>query len=431
MILDDLNNKLGGQNEILDCSAELIKSAIHSALIKPINSLRQICGKSQLDWLKPDDRAAGAKAFCQQAGEMTGNIFDFMVLRKTAGRIAGESLIGKESANLATKMPPLMTAQSMKLSATTAFAQGYFLTPVISGNAGLFSKDRCISGIVDAGSMLTMDGTLNALNKTRGISQNFLGNLGRNMIAGSTGGASQILLSTGLIQHRLATGDEIGSATFGGAIGAGAFHTAHTIVGSAFKTIIKPKVPSDPVPSTDKVTSTTSDIKIGSPEHRTETTQIKSEDVPNPFMDAINEYHRIHGENISGLYRTLQTDHELVALKEQYSWALPDVKALNLIKTFAPEGIVEIMAGKGYWASLLQQIEIDVLPSDLHPVENESNIFHSGSSFTEVRQGNELVAAEHPEKTLMICSPQQYDEAATRGLKAYTEAGGKETHLHR
>jgi len=35
-------------------------------------------------------------------------------------------------------------------------------------------------------------------------------------------------------------------------------------------------------------------------------------------------------------------------LVEQYAWAVPDDKALNILQEFSP--LVELGAGKGYWA---------------------------------------------------------------------------------
>ncbi len=222
-----------------DCSAELLKDAIHSAAIDPINSVRQLCGKSQVDWFHPDDTATGAKEVCKHAGDMAGKIFDFMVLRKIVGGIAGEGLFAKEVAAVA---PSTLTARSIGLSAVSGFGQGHLLTPVETGYSGLFSRDRFISGVVTAGSVVTMELTPHAFNRVRclrNVPHNFIGNLGRNSTAGAAGGVSQVLLSDGLFKQRLGlnleTVGEIGSAAWGGAIGGGVFHMTHAALGSACK----------------------------------------------------------------------------------------------------------------------------------------------------------------------------------------------------
>ncbi len=238
MIFEHPSNKSESQNWFVDCSAELVKSAIHSALVNPLNSVRQICGQSQLDWSKPDDNATGAKAVSQHIGDMAGNIFDFMVLKKIVGGIAGEGLL--EKGILATKLLPSVTARSIRLSAITGLGQGYLFTPVVHGNTGLFSDDRFASGVISAGSMVAMDLTPHV---RRNIPQNFVGNLGRSTTAGAAGGISQVLLSDGLFKHQLGlnseTASRIAGAAFGGALGGAAFHISHTALGLTFRSRVK------------------------------------------------------------------------------------------------------------------------------------------------------------------------------------------------
>lgn len=50
------------------------------------------------------------------------------------------------------------------------------------------------------------------------------------------------------------------------------------------------------------------------------------------------------------------------ALCEKYAWAVPDKRALCILKNFSP--LIEIGSGKGYWARLLQDEGADLLPFD-------------------------------------------------------------------
>lgn len=43
-----------------------------------------------------------------------------------------------------------------------------------------------------------------------------------------------------------------------------------------------------------------------------------------------------------------------LALVEKYAWAIPDERALKIIKHFSP--IVEVGSGKGYWAAMLRKL---------------------------------------------------------------------------
>jgi hypothetical protein len=50
-------------------------------------------------------------------------------------------------------------------------------------------------------------------------------------------------------------------------------------------------------------------------------------------------------------------------LRQKYAWAIPDARALRIIKHFAP--VVEMGAGTGYWCYLLRQNGIDIVAYDL------------------------------------------------------------------
>lgn len=54
-------------------------------------------------------------------------------------------------------------------------------------------------------------------------------------------------------------------------------------------------------------------------------------------------------------------------LSEEYAWAIPDTRALNILSKFAP--LVEIGAGKGYWGSLLAKKGVDIICVDKYVPE--------------------------------------------------------------
>jgi len=90
----------------------------------------------------------------------------------------------------------------------------------------------------------------------------------------------------------------------------------------------------------------------------------------------------------------------------KYSWSAPTQPALDLIKSFSPDGVVEIGAGTGYWASLLRAMGVDVVAVDASPVELGKNRHHRESkSWTRVRRGYATVAGLYPKRTLMLCWP--------------------------
>lgn len=105
-------------------------------------------------------------------------------------------------------------------------------------------------------------------------------------------------------------------------------------------------------------------------------------------------------------------------LKCQYAWAIPDENALELIAKHSPNGVLEIGAGGGYWAMLLQQRGVDVIAYDPEPPPDESN-WHSGKAWTAVHAGDHTVAAEHPTRTLMLCWPSYAEPWAAEALELY------------
>ena len=49
-------------------------------------------------------------------------------------------------------------------------------------------------------------------------------------------------------------------------------------------------------------------------------------------------------------------------LCNKYSWGIPDDRSLKILKEFEP--LIEIGAGKGYWAKLLREYGVDIVAYD-------------------------------------------------------------------
>jgi hypothetical protein len=108
------------------------------------------------------------------------------------------------------------------------------------------------------------------------------------------------------------------------------------------------------------------------------------------------------------------------ARTHKYSWSVPTQPALDMIKAFSPEGVIEIGAGTGYWASLLRAMAVDVIAVDANPVEKGKNRHHlNARSWTNVQRGFATSAALYPERTLMLCWPPHNQSMSHRALKHY------------
>jgi hypothetical protein len=171
--------------------------------------------------------------------------------------------------------------------------------------------------------------------------------------------------------------------------------------------------------------------------------------VNNEYLNALKQAGYINYDKRTDAYEfndhpTITDIYNNTTIREpfttKFSWAVPTPEALSAIAEFAKgEGIVEIGAGTGYWASLLQQGGVSVDPYDRTPVETGENTYHppkgeSGStnqldkptSWTQVKQGSVEAIAPNASKTLLLCWPPCLDSMAAQALKAYNEAGGQQ-----
>lgn len=134
------------------------------------------------------------------------------------------------------------------------------------------------------------------------------------------------------------------------------------------------------------------------------------EAMKNPYLAV---YNRLE------LSKTMNTlTHELRQLfTTYYAFAVPDKEAIMLIDEFSPNGVVEIGAGTGYWARMLKMIGgVDVVCYDDYSWDHiEHGRFH-----TVIKANHQLIAAAHPERSLMLCWPPYRSPMANETLRAYT-----------
>lgn len=105
-------------------------------------------------------------------------------------------------------------------------------------------------------------------------------------------------------------------------------------------------------------------------------------------------------------------------LVKRYSWAIPSPEALTAIADHAPRGVVEIGAGGGYWAMLLQQAGVPVVAYDPVPPPCESH-WHDGHPWTEVLLGDHTSVLGHPDRALLLCWPNYDAPHAAQAIELY------------
>lgn len=102
-------------------------------------------------------------------------------------------------------------------------------------------------------------------------------------------------------------------------------------------------------------------------------------------------------------------------LSVKYAWACPDERAIRIIKQFSP--LVEIGAGRGYWAAMLQNAGADVLPFDKFVAKrslNWCNVDKGGPEVIDIMNKSPL-----PSRNLFLCYPDEDESIAVQCLEKY------------
>lgn len=106
-------------------------------------------------------------------------------------------------------------------------------------------------------------------------------------------------------------------------------------------------------------------------------------------------------------------------LVRRYAWAIPTEEAIQTIIEFGP--IVEMGAGTGYWAHLVQLMGGDVIAYDPNPPSKETslenlNIWHSDTTFFNVLTAGPEALNKHSDRALLLCWPPDDSAMATECL---------------
>ncbi|TMW68391.1 hypothetical protein Poli38472_005859 [Pythium oligandrum] len=97
----------------------------------------------------------------------------------------------------------------------------------------------------------------------------------------------------------------------------------------------------------------------------------------NPYLDFYNEYCKTSRADLINVFDPAISEKKRkkmykaldVSVAMKYAWAIPDERALRIIKHFGP--IVEMGAGTGYWGRLLQLRGVDIICYDLHVADDD------------------------------------------------------------
>lgn len=132
-----------------------------------------------------------------------------------------------------------------------------------------------------------------------------------------------------------------------------------------------------------------------------------------------------HYSQLDGLYKLCYERDRCV---KKYAWAIPNQEAIEELVKLSP--IIELGAGRGYWASLVQAAGGDIVAYDSW-INEDGDIRHFSSdsyekTFMHVDKGDaEGVVELYADMTLFLCWPPYHKNMASVTLKKYMEHGGK------
>lgn len=106
-------------------------------------------------------------------------------------------------------------------------------------------------------------------------------------------------------------------------------------------------------------------------------------------------------------FHILSSERHDLCLK--YAWAIPNEKAIQTLVAHSP--ILDIPAGTGYWASLVEKEGGKVVCIDRSPPVKQ---------WTKVEEGDESCVQNYPDHTLFLCWPPYATPMAANCLKNYT-----------
>lgn len=135
----------------------------------------------------------------------------------------------------------------------------------------------------------------------------------------------------------------------------------------------------------------------------------------------------VDGNPLLDLYeRTGGSPDGRVKALRRFAFAVPDESALTAIARWAPNGVVELGAGSGYWAGQLHQRSVDVIAYDAEPAPSAQNSWFAGVvPWFPVRSGDERMLDAHADRCLLIVWPTRNETWASEAVERFHRAGGE------
>lgn len=126
-----------------------------------------------------------------------------------------------------------------------------------------------------------------------------------------------------------------------------------------------------------------------------------------------------HAIDVPNVTRFFQTLRRRYVYCDMYAWAVPNKEAIDTLLKYSP--LIEIGAGRGYWAALASSAGADIIAFDPSPPDRFGvNQWHrQPGMFYQVVKADLEIARMHPDRTLFLCWPPFDSDVALRTLRIY------------
>lgn len=116
------------------------------------------------------------------------------------------------------------------------------------------------------------------------------------------------------------------------------------------------------------------------------------------------------------------------SLVDKYAWAIPDERALRILRNFSP--LIEIGCGaNAYWCHLMERAGIDVIGFDKNPSKrDEEAVRTTHQSQFRVRKGGPEILSKKKfmDRTLFLCYPDEAEEGEDEEDHSDGDSGDKD-----
>lgn len=117
---------------------------------------------------------------------------------------------------------------------------------------------------------------------------------------------------------------------------------------------------------------------------------------------------------------TIYQQKFIIPFAARYSWAIPNEEALRVIQKYGP--VLELGAGTGYWASLLEKQGVDVKAYDdfsLASTPGYQMDANNKNLWFQVEHGTEESVLGHSDRTLLLCWPSDLNQMASNAIRLF------------